>query len=186
MLSVLIPDNNEPHINDLIKAIEKIHLASQVIVAVDREGKGKGWALREALKEAKGDHIAFLDADMDIHPRMLKRLFPFLEDVDVVVGSKRMTNAPLHRKIVTYLSRIYIRLMFGLPWDTQTGLKLFRRSALNPWKTDGFAFDIEILTNAHKRGLRIAEVPIEAEIKEPMSWRVVWRTFIESLRIRFR
>lgn len=186
MLSILIPNHNEKNIEILIEEVERALIPTQIIIATDRKGKGKGWAMREALKHATGQYIAFLDGDGDIPPRMLRRLMPFLEDFDIVVGTKRMSNAPLHRKILTHLSRIYIRVMFGLPCDTQTGIKLFRRTALCPWDTDGFLFDVEILKKAHKQERRIVEVPIEAEITSSMSWGVIWRTFRESLAIKFR
>ncbi len=186
MLSILIPNHNEDKIHEFVNEVELTMLDKcEIIIARDQEGKGKGWAIREALSEAKGDLIAFIDGDGDIEPRMLWRLFPFLIDFDVVVGSKRMTNAPLQRKIITHLSRIYIKLMFGISVETQTGIKLFHRSALRDWKSDSFAFDFEILWDCQKRGLRMIEIPIEAEIKEKMSRRALWRTLIESLRLKF-
>ena len=186
MLSILIPNKCEANIEAFIAEIERSLPATEIIIAVDRYGYGKGWAMREALAQAKGDKIAFLDGDGDIPPRMLKRLLPLLEDYDVVVGSKRIMHAPLHRKIITHLSRIYIRLFFGLSCDTQTGIKLFRREALEAWKSDGFLFDIEILAKAQKRGFRIMEMPIEAEITRPMQMGVIWRAFKESVRLWFR
>lgn len=186
MLSILLPNHNEKKINLFIEEIEKILPAHEILIASDRAGKGKGWAVREALNHAKGDQIAFLDSDGDIPPRMLLRLIPYLEDFDVVVGSKRLTHAPLHRKIITHLSRFYIRCLFGLFFDTQTGIKLFRRKAIEDWKTDGFLFDVEILAKAKKKGMKIVEVPIEAEITASISKKILWKTLLESLRLKFR
>lgn len=169
-----------------VKEVEKELPAHEIIIASDRAGRGKGWAVREALQHAKGDRIAFLDSDGDIPPRMLRRLIPFLDDFDVVVGSKRIWKAPWHRKIITHLSRIYIRLFFGLTCDTQTGIKLFRREALDSWKENSFIFDVEILAKAKKKGMKIIEVPIEAEIKNPMSRKALWNTFLGSIRLMFR
>ncbi len=49
--------------------------------------------------------------------------------------------------------------------DTQCGCKLFRASAVRgifqELKTEGFAFDVELLVLARGRGLKIEEVPIE-------------------------
>jgi len=184
MFSVLIPNHLENNIEEFVKEIEKAFPCEQIIIATDRYGKGKGWALREALKEAKGDIIIFLDADGDISPKMIKRFLPFLEDCDAVIGSKTVVNSPLHRKIITYLSRVYIRLMFALPFDTQTGLKMFRRNILPSWKTDGYAFDIEILNKLKKNKARIIEIPIEASIKGKVSLKMLWRIFLETLKIR--
>jgi len=49
--------------------------------------------------------------------------------------------------------------------DTQCGFKLFRgqvaRRLFDELKTDRFAFDVEILARAKKKGCRIAEVPVK-------------------------
>lgn len=186
MLSTLLPCHKEKGIDEFVKEVERVLPAHEIIIASDRTGRGKGWAVRQALMHAKGDRIAFLDSDGDIEPRMLLRLIPFLDDFDVVVGSKRIWHAPLHRKILTHLSRVYMRVMFGVTFDTQTGIKLFRREAIQGWRLDGFIFDLEILIKAKQRGMKIIEVPIEAEIKESMSWRIICKTLWESLILWFR
>jgi glycosyltransferase involved in cell wall biosynthesis len=186
MLSIILPSHREPEIHRFVDRVAERFPACEIIVSSDSEGRGKGWAIRQAIAHARGEEIAFLDGDGDIHPRMLLRLVPFLEDFDVVVGTKRINHRHLSRRVITTLSRIYIRTIFGLTCDTQTGIKLFRRAAIMDWKTDGFLFDVEILANAQKNGCRIVEVPIEAEITERMSRRAVWKTFLESLTLKFR
>lgn len=190
MLSILCPTRPDPYIHDLIQEVEKIGIAHEIIVVADQERHGKGWALREAFKQAKGDQIAFLDGDGDIEPRMLLRLLPFLADFDVVVGSKRITIASLQRRLITHLSRFYLQFFFGLKVDSQTGIKLFRRTALSLfsayWKCDGYLFDVEILTTCQRHGLRIVEVPVEAEIKAGVSWISLCQTFWESLGLWYR
>lgn len=186
MLSILLPSHNEEGIEAFVEEVERVLPADQIIIARDRYSRGKGWAVREALLHARGDQIAFLDSDGDIPPRMLKRLLPFLEDYDCVVGSKKIYRAPWHRKIITHLSRLYIRIAFGLNVDTQTGIKLFRSEALEYWKTDGFFFDVEVLAKAKRRGMRIIEVPIEAEIKSGMSLKAIYLTLRESVWLWFR
>jgi len=184
MLSIIIPNHNENDVDAFVIEVKRICPDAEVIVSNDECGIGKGWALRQGLEEATGDQIAFIDADGDIPPKMLKRLLPFLEDYDIVVGSKRMTNAPLHRKIITHLSRLYLRIVFNVGCDTQTGIKLFRRQALPEWDTNGFMFDLEILAKARKNGCNIIEIPIEAEISASISKGVLWKSLIESIRIR--
>ncbi len=114
MVSILIPAHNCKKIDAFVQELHRVLPSAEIIVTEDRLKRGKGWALRQAYKQATGDVIAFIDGDGDIPPRMLLRLMPFLSDFDIVVGSKKMTNAPLHRKIITHLSRIYIRIMLGL------------------------------------------------------------------------
>ena len=60
MISVLLPNHNEKNVQQFMQEIEDtIPQVSQIITACDREGKGKGWAVREALKLATGSIICF-------------------------------------------------------------------------------------------------------------------------------
>jgi glycosyltransferase involved in cell wall biosynthesis len=186
ILSILLPNHNELNIHEFVDECVALGIASEIIVCTDRYGKGKGWATREALKQATGDSIALLDSDGDIPARMLLRLLPFLEDFDVVVGTKRVNHRYIWRRVVTHLSRIYIRGLFGIQVETQTGIKLFRRKALTDWVADGFIFDCEILAKAKRFGMRMIEVPIEAEISAKIMKGAIWRTLKESLTLKYR
>jgi glycosyltransferase involved in cell wall biosynthesis len=183
VLSILIPNKMERRIHEVLADIDELFPGSQAIVAVDREGRGKGWAVRTALEYAKGDVICFLDGDMDIEPRMIKRLLPFLADYDIVVGRKQIRGIP-SRRILTRLSRWFIQALFGLGIDTQTGIKLFKREALSHWDSDGFMFDLEILAKARIMGARIIEVPVEAVIERKMNSRSIIKCLNEAIKIR--
>ena len=183
MMTILIPSKNEPKIMQTLMEIDKYFPFAQVIIANDRYGYGKGWAVREALTEAKGDIICLLDADMDIHPKQLWRLMPFIEDYDIVVGKKEL-KGHLSRKILTFLSRIYIRILFGINVDTQTGIKIFKNYCLGEWKTDSYVFDIEILYKAVKNKRRIVEIPVEAVASRKMKLSSVWKCLIDSVKMR--
>jgi len=185
MISILIPRKNEPGIHELIEKLEQRFPGSQVIISNDRYGKGKGWALRQALAHAKGDIICFLDGDGDIEPRMIMRLLPFLEDYDIVVGRKQVRGL-ISRRFLTLCSRLYIWIIFGINYDSQTGIKVFKRKALKNWHSDSFAFDIEVLANAQMDGFTIIEVPVDVTISRRMSFKSIIKCFIESLKIRRR
>lgn len=184
VISILIPCKDEPRILEMMLETEKWFECSQILVANDRYGYGKGWAVREALKSCTGEIVAIIDGDLDIHPRMMWRLIPFLADYDVVVGKKQIKGL-WSRRILTFLSRIYIKLLFGLDVETQTGVKIFRRDALFPWKSDSFAYDIEVLINAKRNGMTMIDIPVEAEIGRKMKLISIWKCFIESLKLLF-
>ena len=190
MLSILIPCADEENVHLFLEDLERIVPCGEIIVARDRDRNGKGWALREALKEAKGDQIAFIDGDGEIPARMLLRLMPFLEDFDVVVGSKRITVAPMRRKIMTQVTRFFFRLFFGVWCDTQTGIKLFRRSALDNyapyWHANGFIFDLELISRLQKNGLKIVEVPVEVWIRQQLKVSTIFKITREAIWLWFR
>lgn len=190
MLSVILPSSNEPLIHRAVKDVCEQLPASEILVSNDGERRGKGWAIRQAMEYAKGDQIAFLDGDLEIPARMLLRLIPFLSDFDVVVGSKRITKSPLRRKIMTRLTRLWFKFLFGVRCDTQTGIKLFKKTALDAldggWESNGFIFDVEIIARLQRKGFRIIEVPIECEIRRQLAFKTIWTIFKESLWLRFR
>lgn len=182
MVSVIIPNHNEPGIMEFIDKVEDVIQEGQIIIGCDPEGKGKGYAIRQALSEVKEDLVCILDGDGDIEPRMILRLLPFLDEYDIVVGRK-IHRSILSRRILTRLSRFYIWAMFGLLIDTQTGIKLYKREALLDFKCDGFAYDIELLVKAKRKGFKIVEVPVEACITRRVKMICLWRTFLESLKV---
>lgn len=190
MLSIILPNHNEPGIHSFIKEIETKFPEAQIIVSCDSESRGKGWAIRQALSQAQGRYIAFLDGDGEIPIRMLSRLLPFLEDYDVAVGSKKITHSPLRRKIMTRVTRLWFKFLFGVKVDTQTGIKLFRREALealdNCWESNGFIFDVEILANLQRRGFKLIEAPIECEIKRQLAFKTIFRIAAESFWLKWR
>ena len=51
-------------------------LAGSVRIVRCRRNEGKGNALICGTSYAKGDYVAFLDADMDLHPEQLARFSP--------------------------------------------------------------------------------------------------------------
>lgn len=181
-LSILIPSATEPNILKMITETEKLFPEAQIIIANDRYRKGKGWAIREALSQATGENIVFIDGDMDIHPRVIRRMLPLLKSYDIVVGKKE-TKAMLSRHILTILSRIYIWFVFRIPVDTQTGVKAFKRRAIPSWETDSFAFDIEILSKAKNNGCSMVEVPVRAERTKRMAARSILHTLLESFKV---
>ena len=127
--------------------------------------------------------MAFLDGDGDIQPKMLKRLIPFIEDYDIVCGVKPISGL-WSRRILTFLSRYYIALCFNIKVDSQTGIKLFKRAALCEWYSNGWLFDLEILSTAKQNGYSMIEVPIDfVKINRRMRMVSIWRTFKESVTL---
>jgi len=144
---------------------------SNIIVKKNSKNFGKGRALKRSFKYAKGDLIVWLDADLDLHPYQIKTLYDImvLNDADIVIGSKMHPNSivdyPLTRKIISYLAYFLTAFLFNLSChDTQTGIKLFKRKVLEEVfpriLVKKFAFDLEVLVNAHHLGFSIVEAPV--------------------------
>lgn len=197
---VILVDDGSPD-NTYKAAIEVIreHPTSVRIVRYD-VNKGKGNALMAGCAYARGSHVVFLDADMDLHPSQLPRFFDIMRDsgADAVIGSKRHPQSqvqyPLIRQIYSAVYYTLVRALFGLRLrDTQTGLKLFTRALLNNVLprvlSKQFAFDIEVLTIAHRLGYKIVDAPVVLDFGRPrgrIGLQHIQRIFTDTIAIFYR
>ena len=161
---------------------------------------GKGRALKKALHYVTGDYVVFLDADMDLHPAQVRTLFDIMQlnNADVVIGSKFHPNSvvyyPWHRRVVSLIYWWLVKLWFGLPCrDTQTGLKIFKARVLHDvfsrLMVKEFAFDVEVLVNAHRLGYKIVDAPVVMNAKKHWGWitlRAVYITLVDTTAIFYR
>ncbi len=171
---IVIDDGSSDNSYQVLEELEKE--IPQLIVKKSSQNFGKGRALKKAFKYASGELIVWMDADLDLHPYQIKTLYDIMElnDADIVIGSKMHPNSkvnyPLTRRIISFGYYFIIRILFDLPChDTQTGLKLFKRKVIEEVfpriLVKQFAFDLEVLVNAHHLGYKLAEAPIILENK---------------------
>ncbi len=136
--------------------------------------RGKGFAVKKGMLEAKGDFRIFTDADNSTSVDQAERMWPeFEKGYDVVIGSRDIKGAvldppqPWIRKIFLGEGfKFYRKIIIGL-WgveDTQCGFKGFTKKAAEDifpkLRILNFAFDPEILVIAKKMGYKIKEIPI--------------------------
>jgi len=137
------------------------------------KNRGKGFAVRFGMMEAKGKFRLFTDADNSTPIRETEKMWPeFEKGADVVIGSREIKGAildppqPLFRRFLGEGFKLLRKIIVGL-WeiqDTQCGFKCFRAEVVEKifpkCKIDRFAFDPEILILAKKAGYKIKEIPI--------------------------
>jgi dolichyl-phosphate beta-glucosyltransferase len=118
---------------------------------------------------------------------------------DVAIGSRegktaRRVGEPAYRHLMGRLFN-YVVQRLALPGieDSQCGFKMFTASAaasIFPLVTiDGWAFDVEALTIARAKGMRVVEVPIEWHYRQESQLSMMRdgpRMLRELLRIRWR
>lgn len=133
---------------------------------------GKGKAVRVGLLASRGDRILITDADLSTPIEELDRLLPVLERADLVLGSRAVDGArlelrqPFYRELAGKGFNLLVRLsgVRGIR-DTQCGFKLFdgplARSLARELTVDRFAWDVELVWLAQRRGLRVVEIGVE-------------------------
>ena len=193
---VLVVDNaSTDRTPDIVQEIAAEHPSVSLLYQPIR---GKGAAVRKGMFEGQGEYLFICDADLAMPIEQVGRFLPpALSDYDVAIASREVPtavryNEPGYRHLMGRVFNLLVRLV-AVPGiqDTQCGFKCFHREAahdLFSFQTiDGWAFDVEILHVARRRGYRIVEVPIdwyygEGSRVSPLS--DSWHMLREVLRIR--
>lgn len=127
--------------------------------------KGKAQSLIEGFSKAKSPLIAMIDADLQYPPEALVEMLDRLQttNADIVLTSRLVNESPWLRRLSSYIFKfVFVRLLFNLQYDTQSGLKLFRASILDglvleptPW-----GFDLDFIVRAKQAGASVVQQPI--------------------------
>jgi dolichol-phosphate mannosyltransferase len=173
-ISLLIVDDQSPDgTGDLADQLAAEHGGRiRVLHRTGHRGLGRSYVdgLKEALREPV-DVICQMDADLSHDPVQLPALIAAADQSDVVIGSRyvpggRIVNWPLRRQILSRFANTYVRTVTRLVVrDCTSGYRCWRRDALaslplDRLTSDGYAFLVEMLYAAARRGCRVAEVPI--------------------------
>ncbi len=165
------------------------------------ENQGKGRAVLTGMEYADGRYVGFFDADMDIHPKVIPAALDLLRtgEYDSVVGSKRHHDSQVQystaRRVYSWGFQQLVSTLFRVEArDTQVGAKFFRRELMEDVvplvEVDGYAFDIEFLAVAARRGHgRIMEAPVTIERQfegSSINSGHVWRMFRDTLGVANR
>jgi dolichyl-phosphate beta-glucosyltransferase len=193
---VLVVDNaSTDRTSEIVRQVASEY---PIVSLLHQPVRGKGAAVRKGMIEGRGSYLFIYDADRAMPvDEISKFLPPVLSDYDVAIASREVDgavryNEPWYRHLMGRIFNLVVRLL-AVPGiqDTQCGFKCFRREVardiFSTQRVDGWAFDVEVLYIALKRGHRVVEVPIswyygEGSRVSPLrdSWNMLW----EVARIR--
>ena len=218
-LSIIIPCFNEENtIEEIInRIIEQKEIDKEIIVIDDfssdqtrkilkekledkidklilnERNFGKGYSIREGIKNAGGDCILIQDADLEYDPNDYKRLIKPIEKgvADVVYGSRFIGSEEkrilyfwhmIGNKFLTILSNMFTNLNLS---DMEVGYKVFRSEVLKKidLEENRFGFEPEVTAKISKMNLRIYEIGINYYgRKYSEGKKITWRDGFSAIR----
>ena len=192
-LSMLLPVyNEENHINKVLKSILRIKFtvtyeiivindgstddslseikkikSKQIKVITYNKNKGKGYAVQQGLKLAKGNLFIIQDADFEYDPNEIPKLIkPLIEkQCDVVYGTRFLKYNQhnfvyyVGNQLITQVANLIYTKQFT---DVTTCYKAFNKKVKDKLflRENGFGFETEFTNYICKNKFKVKEVPI--------------------------
>jgi dolichol-phosphate mannosyltransferase len=137
-----------------------------------KEGLGPAYVAGfERALAAGAELVATIDCDFSHDPQDVPRLVEAASRADIALGSRYVPGGGTEnwgalRRFVSRGGSLYARAWLGIPVrDTTSGFKVYRREvleAIEPARIEarGYAFQIETVYRALRRGFTVEEVPI--------------------------
>jgi dolichyl-phosphate beta-glucosyltransferase len=167
---IVVIDGGPPAAADEARAAARGR--GNVRILENDDNRGKGYSVRRGFAEARGDRVAFIDADLSLPIEGLDGMMArFDAGADVVIASRtapgsRVEGAPpAMRDVMSKVFNLAVQAV-AVPGfsDTQCGFKGFTARAaktiFSAAQCDRFGFDVEALFLATKHGFRIDELPV--------------------------
>jgi len=165
---ILVNNNSRDRTREIAHEFARTH---DYLHVLDEPRQGKGAAVKAGMQAGEGEYLFICDADLSMPiAEVSKFLPPEREGYAVAIASREVDGArrvdePEYRHIMGRVFNFIVRVL-AIPkiQDTQCGFKCFRRDVAKDvfrFQTiDGWAFDVEVLFIARKRGYDLIEVPI--------------------------
>jgi dolichol-phosphate mannosyltransferase len=200
-LSVIFVDDNSP---DGTAAIIKELAKKYPIELIERIGKlGLGSAYIAGFKKALAenfDSIFEMDADLSHSPEDIPRMIEASKNgSDLVIGSRKIAGGKIigwnvWRHLMSNGAMITARLILGLKTkDVTAGFRCYKKSVLekidlDKIKSNGYAFQEEMLYQVEKNGYKVSEVPVTFTDRNAgeskLSTKDIWEFFKVMIKLR--
>lgn len=162
---------NDGSTDNTNKVLDEYRNKYQFEVVDYSRNKGKGYAVRQGVKKAKGGWVIFFDIDLATPLYEFEHLLKFKKNTDeLVIGSRRLQESNIKRsesKIRTFLGHGFTKvsnvLVPGIK-DFTCGFKCFSKEAarqiFSVARIDRWGFDTELLYIAKLKKIPVKQMPV--------------------------
>jgi glycosyltransferase involved in cell wall biosynthesis len=183
------PDATAEVVKDLASGNDRIHLVERA----RKLGLGSAyiagfrWAIDRGYRA-----VVEMDADLSHDPADVPRLLAGLADADLVIGSRYVPGGGVGnwgraRRILSQAGNLYARAWLGFDVrDSTSGFRAYRLEALAEQdlagvRSEGYAFQIEMVHRLYRAGKHITEVPITFVERRAGSSKMSRRIVLEAI-----
>lgn len=153
------PDNSGKVADELARTLPHVKVIHHEI------NQGYGGALNSGFAHAKKfPYIFYTDGDNQYDVTVLKKMLPFMEKYDAVIGRRTAREITTTRKIQSIVYNDLIRLLFHLPvHDVNCAIRLIKRENIKKISLSSKSafLPVEMLIKLNAQGARIKEIDVK-------------------------
>lgn len=126
-----------------------------------KQGKrGKAQSIIQGFNSVRSRFICMIDADLQYPPEDISKMVDKLidNDADVALSQRQDSDAGFVRNVMSKtFNFVFVRSLFGIDYDTQSGLKVFKQSIYDGMDLtpSQWSFDLEFIVAALQKRSRI-------------------------------
>ncbi len=205
-IDVLVVDDSSPDgTGELVAQIAATEPRVRLLERTAKSGLASAYLEGFRTSIAEGYDVAIeMDSDLSHDPAELPGLLAAAQRNDLVVGSRyipggSVTDWSRSRVALSRGGNAYAGFMLGLPiHDATSGYRVYRRELLedllrDPFASDGYGFQIELVSRAHRLGYDVGEAPItfrervygESKISKSIVVEALWKVTRWGWDLRF-
>lgn len=184
---IIVDDDSTDGTREFVKSVR----LPWPIKLIERNERGLATAVLQGFKNANGDILGVMDADLSHPPEIIKKMLKEIEDADLIIGSRHIAGGgveawPLVRKLFSKFATLLAYPLAKGVTDPLSGFFFIKKSALCTNLTPvGYKILLEILVKCAPK--KIIELPYvfrnRSVGKSKLNWRVTLDYFLHLIRL---
>ncbi len=185
---IFVDDGSTDRSRPLLKGM--VSRYPQIRVLGFKKNCGETAAGAAGLKEARGEIVITIDADLQNDPKDIPIMLAYLKDYDMVTGWRQKRDDSWVKRITSRIAnQIRNRLSGETIQDSGCTFRAYRRECLQ---------DIKLYKGMHRfmptlvkmEGFRVIEIPVAHHprkfgVSKYTTWNRMWRAFVDLLAVKW-
>ncbi len=177
-------DRSRPLLKEMVSQYPQIHVLGF------RKNCGETAAGAAGLKEARGEIVITIDADLQNDPKDIPTMLAYMRDYDMVTGWRQKREDSWVKRITSRIAnRIRNRLSGETIRDSGCTFRAYKRECLQ---------NIKLYKGMHRfmptlvkmEGFRVIEIPVAHHprkfgVSKYTTWNRMWRAFVDLLAVKW-
>ncbi len=163
---IFVDDCSVDGTREIIDEIITQNIAIAMTRLFHEKNTGRGGAVSDGFRIAKGDVVGYIDIDLEVHARYIPSCVLAVQHSADVAIAKRIYQfqwRSLDRFLLSHGYSWLVRNLLHVDFDTESGFKFLRREKLalllSEITEQGWFWDTELIARAQRKGYRIVQVP---------------------------